>query len=129
MPMYQYACDCGHRFEALVRQIDGPSPDCGLCGDTPRRVPSAVAHIGRADPGPSHADAPKSWRATNNGDRETVQHWHKQMTKRQKLEERNPELAGDRRPVLAHEGRFAEKPLRAGDPIPNTTLSNKSDND
>ena len=37
--------------------------------------------------------------------------------KREKLEERHPELAGDRRPILAHEGIFARKPLRAGDDI------------
>ena len=37
---------------------------------------------------------------------------------RRALEDRHPELAGDRRPVLAHEGRFESAPLRAGDPIP-----------
>ena len=29
--------------------------------------------------------------------------------------ERHPELAGDRRPILAHEGPFASQPLRAGE--------------
>jgi hypothetical protein len=38
--------------------------------------------------------------------------------RRRALEDRHPELAGDRRPVLAHEGRFESAPLRAGDPIP-----------
>ena len=35
---------------------------------------------------------------------------------RQKLEEKYPELRGDQRPVLAHEGKYHDKPLRAGDP-------------
>ena len=37
---------------------------------------------------------------------------------RRDLESRNPELAGDHRHVLAHEGRFEGSPLRAGDPAP-----------
>jgi hypothetical protein len=40
---------------------------------------------------------------------------------RRDLEARHPELAGDRRPVLAHEGRFEHAPLRAGDPLPGHT--------
>jgi hypothetical protein len=40
---------------------------------------------------------------------------------RRDLEARHPELAGDRRPVLAHEGRFEHAPLRAGDPPPGHT--------
>ena len=35
---------------------------------------------------------------------------------RQKLEAKHPELAGDQRPILAHEGRYEEAPLRPGDP-------------
>jgi hypothetical protein len=35
---------------------------------------------------------------------------------RQKLEERHPEIAGDQRPILAHEGRYEKAPLRLGDP-------------
>lgn len=46
-----------------------------------------------------------------------VRGWHGLMSKREKLEEKYPELAGDRRPVLAHEGAFANAPLRAGDPL------------
>jgi hypothetical protein len=37
--------------------------------------------------------------------------------KRQKLEERHPEIAGDQRPILAHEGRYERAPLRLGDPV------------
>ncbi|TVT40960.1 zinc ribbon domain-containing protein [Amycolatopsis cynarae] len=118
MPIYDYACECGHRFEALVPSHASPAPDCRACGGRPRRRPPAVRLGGVADAGPSRDDAPKSWRGTGNGDAETVRHWHRQMTRREKLEQRYPELAGDRRPVLAHEGRFAAAPLRAGDPLP-----------
>ena len=33
-----------------------------------------------------------------------------------KLEDKYPELRGDQRPVLAHEGQYHDHPLRAGDP-------------
>ena len=39
------------------------------------------------------------------------------MESREKLEEKYPELGGDRRPILAHEGIFNGRPLRAGDDI------------
>ncbi|WP_218885219.1 hypothetical protein [Kineococcus aurantiacus] len=45
-------------------------------------------------------------------------HWRRVVEHREGLEERHPELAGDRRPVLAHEGIFAGRPLRAGDDVP-----------
>ncbi|MFD4249240.1 FmdB family zinc ribbon protein [Amycolatopsis thermoflava] len=122
MPIYDYACDCGNRFEALVPSSASPAPSCA-CGSSPRRLPSAVRLGGVASAGPSRDDAPKSWRGTRNGDRETVRHWHQQMTRREKLEQKYPELAGDRRPVLAHEGRFAAAPLRAGDPVPGESAS------
>lgn len=115
MPIFDYACDCGHRFEALVTSAE---PVCDQCGGSPRRRPSAVRLGGVATPGPSREQAPKSWRATGNGDHDTVRHWHREMTRREDLERKYPELAGDRRPVIAHEGRFAAAPLRAGDPLP-----------
>jgi hypothetical protein len=40
----------------------------------------------------------------------------RQWDARRKLEEKYPELRGDQRPVLAHEGRYHARPLRAGDP-------------
>ncbi|NIH84546.1 FmdB family zinc ribbon protein [Amycolatopsis granulosa] len=117
MPIYDYSCECGNRFEALVPSSASPAPSCS-CGSVPHRLPPAARLGGVASAGPSRDDAPKSWRGTGNGDRETVRHWHRQMTRREKLEQKYPELAGDRRPVLAHEGRFAAAPLRAGDPLP-----------
>lgn len=116
--IYDYVCACGHRFEALVADADGPGPVCEVCGARGRRRPSAAGLSGVADPGPSREEAPKSWLSTDRGDRETVRHWHEQMRRRESLEEKYPELAGDRRPVIAHEGRFTRAPLRAGDPLP-----------
>lgn len=123
MRIYDYVCDSGHRFELLVRSSESPDPRCRACGGPARRRPPAPGLGARADPGPSHEQAPKSWQTTNRGDPETLRYWHKQMTRRESLEEKYPELAGDRRPVIAHEGRFASAPLRAGDPLPSSGSS------
>ena len=45
-----------------------------------------------------------------------VLHWQHTLEQRQKIEEKYPELAGDNRPVLAHEGPYAAEPLRAAPP-------------
>jgi hypothetical protein len=39
----------------------------------------------------------------------------RQWDRRQQLETKYPELVGDTRPILAHEGRYHNAPLRAGD--------------
>jgi hypothetical protein len=61
---------------------------------------------------------PQTWKGTHRGDRDYVTHLRRVADARRDLESRNPELAGDHRPVLAHEGRFEGSPLRAGDPAP-----------
>jgi hypothetical protein len=61
---------------------------------------------------------PQTWRGTYEGNREYLGELHREWGARQKLEEKYEELRGDRRPVLAHEGRFHGAPLRAGDPLP-----------
>lgn len=41
MPIFDYACSCGHRFEMLVKTVDAPAPACPACpacGSVPRRV-------------------------------------------------------------------------------------------
>jgi hypothetical protein len=60
---------------------------------------------------------PQTWKGTHRGDRDYVTHLRRVADARRDLESRNPELAGDHRPVLAHEGRFEGSPLRAGDPV------------
>jgi putative FmdB family regulatory protein len=118
MIMYDFKCQQGHRFEALLTSSTVDDPPCDDCGSPSRRVPSAIRLSGRASAGTSREQMPRSWQGINNGDAETVRHWHTQMAQREKLEEKYPELGGDRRPVLAHEGIFASKPLRLGDDIP-----------
>ncbi|HEY7275153.1 MAG TPA: zinc ribbon domain-containing protein [Trebonia sp.] len=119
MPIYEYACGCGYRFERLARiaDADAPAPACPACGTADcRRVPSVAALLGRAAVPPGRDAAPRSWEQTNHGDRDTIRHWQRNLEQRGKLEEKYPELAGDNRAVLAHEGRYAARPLRAGDP-------------
>jgi hypothetical protein len=64
---------------------------------------------------------PQTWRGTYEGNPEYVGQLRRQWEGRAKLEEKYPELRGDQRPVLAHEGRYHDHPLRAGDTP--TTLS------
>lgn len=121
MPIYEYACGCGYRFERLARiaDADAPPPACPACGTADcRRVPSVAALLGRAAVPPVRDAAPRSWEQTNHGDRDTIRHWQRNLEQRGKLEEKYPELVGDNRAVLAHEGRYAASPLRAGDPAP-----------
>ncbi|HEX6448018.1 MAG TPA: zinc ribbon domain-containing protein [Trebonia sp.] len=116
MPLYEYACGRGHRFERLVpfANADSPSLACPSCGTTEcRRLPSSAALLGRAAPPPGRDAAPRSWEETHGGDRDTILHWQRSLEQRRTLEEKYPELSGDTRPVLAHEGPYAAAPLRA----------------
>lgn len=117
MPLYEYSCGRGHRFEKLVAFADADSPSlaCPACGSAGcRRLMSPAALLGRSAPPPGREAAPRSWEQTNGGDRETILHWQRTLERRRRLEEKYPELAGDTRPVLAHEGPYAASPLRAG---------------
>ncbi|GAA4846933.1 zinc ribbon domain-containing protein [Saccharopolyspora rosea] len=118
MPIYEYRCDCGTRFERLLRTRDCPDQPCPRCGASAAKVPSALSLGGQADAGLPRERMPQTWRGTYEGDREYVTRLRRDWARRERLEERHPELAGDTRPVLAHEGRFHGAPLRAGDPIP-----------
>jgi putative FmdB family regulatory protein len=125
MPMYDYRCPEGHAFERLVPISAGAAQDCSVCGAVSPKVPSRVAILGRADAGLSKDQMPQTWKGTHNADREYVGHLRRQWESRQRLESAYPELAGDQRPVLAHEGRYHGAPLRAGDtdvssPMPST---------
>ena len=126
MPIYDYRCGCGMRFERLVPSSLSAPPACPTCGDPTARVPSTFAIGGRANPGLSQEEMPQTWRGTNNGDREYVGHLQRQWDRRQRLEEKYPELQSDRRPIIAHEGRYEGAPLRVGDPVPGATDSSAS---
>ncbi|WP_299038501.1 zinc ribbon domain-containing protein [uncultured Pseudokineococcus sp.] len=115
MVLHDFLCGTGHRFEAGVASMTAPDPACPACGSAARRRPSRLNMGGRASTGVAREQMPRSWEGVGRGDRETVAHWRKLAGDRDRLEEKHPELAGDRRPVLAHEGVFASRPLRAGD--------------
>lgn len=117
MILYDLRCRDGHRFEAALATMSSPNPPCPACDSATSRVPRAARLGGSADPGPSREQMPRSWRGVNGGDPDTVAGWRGVVEKRERLESRYPELAGDRRPVLAHEGVFAGRPLRAGDDV------------
>lgn len=117
MILYDYKCTRDHRFEAGVASMSSPAPDCPDCGEASRRVLTTVRTSGFASAGHSREDMPKSWKGMSGGSPDAVNYWRRSMEKREKLEERYPELGGDRRPILAHEGIFQGRPLRAGDDI------------
>jgi putative FmdB family regulatory protein len=119
MPIYQLRCGQGHEAE-VVQSFTAPLPPCPSCGSPTRKIPAPFGIAGLAArrlPPPAEA-MPQTWRGTYEGDRDYLRELRRTAQRRQALEERHPELAGDRRPVLAHEGRFAAAPLRAGDPLP-----------
>ncbi|MBL8926562.1 MAG: zinc ribbon domain-containing protein [Pseudonocardia sp.] len=115
MPIYVYRCECGVRFEHLATMSDTVAPRCPMCGGVTRKVPAGFSLGGRASPGLSKDEMPQTWRGVHNGSAEYVDRMRRTWEQRQKLEERHPEIAGDQRPILAHEGRYEGAPLRAGD--------------
>lgn len=117
MPMYDYRCAGGHRFERNVPLDDDAVQSCPDCGAAGTKVPSRVALGGTADTGRAMEQMPQTWRGTYGANREYVTQLRHEWDGRQRLEEKHPELQGDRRPILAHEGRFENAPLRKGDPL------------
>lgn len=117
MILYDLRCADGHRFEAALASMTAANPACPVCARTTSRVPAAARAGRRADPGPAQHERPHSWRGISAGHPDAVAHWRERITRRERLQEKYPELAGDRRPVLAHEGVFAGRPLRAGDDV------------
>lgn len=115
MPLYDYQCPQGHRFEQMATIESGASQPCPACGEVSVKVPSGFAIGGRADPGLAMDRMPQTWRGTYHGNREYIGQLQRQWERRQKLEDKHEELRGDRRPIIAHEGRFHDNPLRAGD--------------
>ncbi|NPC95943.1 zinc ribbon domain-containing protein [Nocardioides sp. zg-DK7169] len=128
MPTYDYRCAEGHRYERLVPIRDRDLSSCPACGAAGTRLPAAAAIGGVASAGLSREQMPQTWKGTGGANPEYVRHLRRQWDGRQRLEEKYPELAGDRRPVVAHEGRYHDAPLRAGDvPAPAAPASPAED--
>jgi putative FmdB family regulatory protein len=117
MAIYELRCGGGHRFE-VIQSFTAPLPDCPECGAATGKVPSRFGIGGSAGTPPPAEMMPQTWRGTYGGDREYVTQLRRTAEARRDLEERHPELAGDRRPIIAHEGRYENAPLRAGDQTP-----------
>jgi putative FmdB family regulatory protein len=117
MPIYDLRCGDGHVVE-VIQSFSAPLPSCPECGGAMVKLPSRFGIGGDAAGGlpPTPERMPQTWRGTYRGDRDYVTSLRRTADERRRLEDRHPELAGDRRPVLAHEGRYEQAPLRAGDP-------------
>ena len=119
MPLYDCCCPQGHVFERQVPMAEGAAAQpCPACAQPSRKIPSAPRLTGQASAGTPAEAMPQTWRGTYEGNPEYLGQLRKQWSARQKLEEKYPELRGDQRPVIAHEGRYHDAPLRAGDALP-----------
>jgi putative FmdB family regulatory protein len=115
MPIYEYRCDCGAIAEVLAA-LSAPAPACQACGSETQKAVSRFVLTGRADAGLSQPQMPQTWKGTYGGNAEYTTVLLRQWERRRSLEDRNPELAGDCRPIVAHEGHYSAVPLRAGEP-------------
>ena len=100
-----------------ARLVRAAAPACPECGGDTSKIPSGFSLGGQASSGLAKEQMPQTWRGTYNGSQEYVTGLRRQWDRRQKLEAKHPELAGDQRPIIAHEGRYHDVPLRAGDPV------------
>lgn len=115
VPIYVFKCgECGLRFEELAG-FDADAPGCPSCAGDTRKIPAGFSLGGQASAGLAKEQMPQTWRGTWGGDREYVTGLRRQWDRRRSVEARHPELAGDQRPIIAHEGRYHDAPLRAGD--------------
>ena len=119
MPIYEYRCDCGGTVEVLAA-LGAPAPACPACGAETRKAVSrfALSWAGRRRP-IAIQDAPDLEGHLRRQPR-IHHHLQRQWEQRRRLEESYPELAGDIRPIVAHEGPYSAVPLRAGDPAAST---------
>jgi putative FmdB family regulatory protein len=117
VPIYDLRCANGHTVE-VIQSFTAALPPCPACGGATSKVPSRFGIGGRATTPPAPELMPQTWRGTYAGDRDYVTSLRRTAEQRQTFEQRHPEEAGDRRPVVAHEGRFEGAPLRRGDPVP-----------
>ncbi len=125
MPIYDLRCQQDHRFE-VIQSFAAELPPCPDCGSATVKVPARCALSGVAVLPPPHDRQPQTWRGTYQGDPGYLRQLHAEAEARTRLETRHPELAGDQRPVIAHEGRYSDTPLRRGDPLPGRPAEGES---
>jgi len=70
MPLYDYRCPAGHRFEQLAPIAASARQDCPACGQASAKIPSRISLGGHADPGRSMDQMPQTWRGTYEGNPE-----------------------------------------------------------
>lgn len=125
MPIYEYRCHCGTTAEVLAA-LGSPAPACQACGAETQKAVSRFALKARADAGLSQSRMPQTWKGTYDGNPEYTTILQRQWERRRRLEDRYPELAGDRRPIVAHEGHYSAVPLRAGEEAGASTMADDS---
>lgn len=91
MPIFEYRCDCGMRFERLVPR-DHAAPDCPECGGATRKVPSGPRLARGARTGSSSGDVPMPWQGTVGGGPEKMQ---REVQLRQNMQAKGAEHAGN----------------------------------
>lgn len=120
MPIYDLRCANGHTAEVIQSFVD-PLPTCAECGATTAKLPASFGiggGRGTAGVPPAPEAMPQTWKGTYGGNRDYVTSLRRTAEQRKAFEQRHPEVAGDRRPIVAHEGRYEGSPLRRGDPLP-----------
>jgi putative FmdB family regulatory protein len=89
MPIFEYRCDCGMRFERLVPR-DQAAPECPECGGATRKIPSGPRLARGASPGSGTVPVP--WRGTVGGGPEKMQ---REVQLRQNMQAKGAEHAGN----------------------------------
>ena len=119
MPIYVYRCGVRGALRAARRHDPTPPHRAARCAaGTTRKVPAGFSLGGRADPGLSKerdaADLARRLRRQPRVRRPDAPHLGAAA---EAGGASYPEIAGDQRPILAHEGRYEKAPLRLGDPV------------
>jgi hypothetical protein len=116
MAIYDLRCAQGHVTE-VIQSYDAPLPPCRVCGAATGKLPSRVSLGGQGRAPASQEAMPQTWRGTYGGDPEYLTGLRRQADSLRSFQDTHPEEAGDRRPILAHEGPYEGRPLRQGDPV------------
>jgi putative FmdB family regulatory protein len=90
LPIYEYLCDCGLRFERLLPR-DAQPPACPACGGATRKIPAGASLGGRASDRPRAGGGAPQLQGLRQGGPERVQ---REVEFRQRLVEKHAETAG-----------------------------------